>query len=390
MLPASGVASGEFYWVSDDKSAWLGELEPVDAGSVATVVDNLVELDSYSEGAIAYQLGRRYENSEIYTVGSILVAVNPFQNLPRAFYSEDAMARCLGVERAAQAGGIKPAPHVYATAARAFLGALREKKPQSVLISGESGAGKTETTKRSWRSSPTRPRRRRLGDASIEKQIMQKETDELLGALKDLGFSKDDTTNLFRVVAAVLHAGDVAFDAAAEGDGSVVGDVQALRLAAEFAGLTDLLGDLERGLTHKEAAIRLCDAALSGAGSAVAAADGMRRAYLDAKDLTSAQIAVGKTKVFLRDQKTSCRAFLRAIRKRLRVVAALRRALKSADKTDLDAARDKAHAYLAARTSDGDVSALLARADARAFSARRAGRPSRAPRRTPSPPRSPR
>ena len=140
MLPASGVASGEFYWVSDDKSAWvacrcertgaratltrpdgstlglgadkLGELEPVDAGSVATVVDNLVELDSYSEGAIAYQLGRRYENSEIYTfVGSILVAVNPFQNLPRAFYSEDAMARCLSVERAAQAGGVKPAPH---------------------------------------------------------------------------------------------------------------------------------------------------------------------------------------------------------------------------------------------------------------------------------------
>ncbi|KAH8071638.1 myosin-kinesin ATPase superfamily-like protein [Aureococcus anophagefferens] len=53
----------------------------------------------------------------------------------------------------------------------------------------------------------------------------------------------------------------------------------------------------------QKAAIRLCDAALSGAGSAVAAADGMRRAYLDAKDLTSAQIAVGKTKVFLRDQK---------------------------------------------------------------------------------------
>ncbi|KAK7239827.1 myosin-like protein [Aureococcus anophagefferens] len=385
MLPASGVASGEFYWVSDDKSAWvacrcertgaratltrpdgstlglgadkLGELEPVDAGSVATVVDNLVELDSYSEGAIAYQLGRRYENSEIYTfVGSILVAVNPFQNLPRAFYSEDAMARCLGVERAAQAGGIKPAPHVYATAARAFLGALREKKPQSVLISGESGAGKTETTKKILALIAHATASGDASETSIEKQIMQsnpilesfgnaktlrndnssrfgkwmiielgfkdtkpaiagcridhylletarvsrqlhgernyhalymaqtleasrglklkgaahhaylsssgcvavpgrdeeRETDELLGALKDLGFSKDDTTNLFRVVAAVLHAGDVAFDAAAEGDGSVVGDVKTLQLAAEFAGLTDLLGDLERGLTHKE------------------------------------------------------------------------------------------------------------------------------------------
>ncbi|KAH8043405.1 hypothetical protein JL722_15237 [Aureococcus anophagefferens] len=55
--------------------------------------------------------------------------------------------------------------------------------------------------------------------------------------------------------------------------------------------------------SSQKAAIRLCDAALSGAGSAVAAADGMRRAYLDAKDLASAQIAVGKTKVFLRDQK---------------------------------------------------------------------------------------
>ncbi|KAH8043404.1 hypothetical protein JL722_15236 [Aureococcus anophagefferens] len=281
MLPASGVASGEFYWVSDDKSAWvacrcertgaratltrpdgstlglgadkLGELEPVDAGSVATVVDNLVELDSYSEGAIAYQLGRRYENSEIYTfVGSILVAVNPFQNLPRAFYSEDAMAsfgnaKTLRNDNSSRFGkwmiielgfkDTKPAiagcriDHYLLETARVSRQLHGERNYHALYMAQTLEASRGLKLKgaahHAYLSSS--------GCVAVPGRDEEKETDELLGALKDLGFSEDDTTNLFRVVAAVLHAGDVAFDAAAEGDGSVVGDAQALRLAADLA-----------------------------------------------------------------------------------------------------------------------------------------------------------
>ncbi|KAK7241286.1 calmodulin-like protein [Aureococcus anophagefferens] len=81
-------------------------------------------------------------------VGQILLAVNPYKPLPR-LYGDDALKAYRAAESASAL-----APHCYGVAAAAYramrrtaLGALAGPRDQAILISGESGAGKTETTK---------------------------------------------------------------------------------------------------------------------------------------------------------------------------------------------------------------------------------------------------
>ncbi|KAJ9543544.1 hypothetical protein OSB04_023251 [Centaurea solstitialis] len=76
---------------------------------------------------------------QTYT-GNILIAVNPFQSLPH-LYDAHMMEKYKG----AQFGALSP--HVFAIAEIAFREMVNGGKSNSILVSGESGAGKTETTK---------------------------------------------------------------------------------------------------------------------------------------------------------------------------------------------------------------------------------------------------
>jgi myosin heavy subunit len=103
-----------------------------------------------SEATLLENVRARYFAKEIYTLtGSILLAMNPFETLP--IYSEAKMEPYKGKPL-----GKAPA-HVYGTAESAYQMLSRTKQPQSIVVSGESGAGKTETNKHlmyylAWRS----------------------------------------------------------------------------------------------------------------------------------------------------------------------------------------------------------------------------------------------
>ena len=90
-----------------------------------------------SQGAILHHVRKRFSKGIIYThVGAILVAVNPFERLP--IYGEDLMKKA----NTSSSGGGVIFPHVFMTAATAYSQVQANRKNQSVLISGESGAGK--------------------------------------------------------------------------------------------------------------------------------------------------------------------------------------------------------------------------------------------------------
>ncbi|XP_030642371.1 myosin-IIIb [Chanos chanos] len=100
--------------------------------------DDLVNLEVLDEESIITHLQKRYDELQIYTyVGDILIALNPFQSL--SIYSPQFSKLYHGEKRSANP------PHIFATADAAYQGMVTFCKDQCIIISGESGAGKTES-----------------------------------------------------------------------------------------------------------------------------------------------------------------------------------------------------------------------------------------------------
>jgi myosin-5 len=107
----------------------------------STGADDMTTLSYLHEPGVLHNLSLRYSLDEIYTyTGSILIAVNPFRRLPH-LYNGHMMDQYKGM----QLGELSP--HVFAIADEAYRAMANDKRSQSILVSGESGAGKTETTK---------------------------------------------------------------------------------------------------------------------------------------------------------------------------------------------------------------------------------------------------
>ncbi|KAM7250190.1 hypothetical protein ACFE04_022073 [Oxalis oulophora] len=119
----------------------LSSVYPKDMEAPAGGVDDMTKLSYLHEPGVLQNLKIRYELNEIYTyTGNILIAINPFQRLPH-IYDAHMMQQYKG----APFGELSP--HVFAIADVAYRAMINEGKSNSILVSGESGAGKTETTK---------------------------------------------------------------------------------------------------------------------------------------------------------------------------------------------------------------------------------------------------
>uniref|UniRef100_A0A672NH23 non-specific serine/threonine protein kinase n=1 Tax=Sinocyclocheilus grahami TaxID=75366 RepID=A0A672NH23_SINGR len=101
-------------------------------------VDDLATLEVLDENTITEQLQRRYAKEQIYTyVGDILIAVNPFHKTE--LYMPEHSKVYIGAKRTSNP------PHIYAVADIAYQSMVSHNADQCIVISGESGAGKTES-----------------------------------------------------------------------------------------------------------------------------------------------------------------------------------------------------------------------------------------------------
>ncbi|TVY33827.1 Myosin type-2 heavy chain [Lachnellula subtilissima] len=125
-----------------------GSQREVNADSVDKVnpakfdkADDMAELTHLNEASVVHNLHMRYQADLIYTYsGLFLVAINPYCPLP--IYTNEYINMYRGQGRE------ETKPHIYAMADEAFRNLVDEGENQSILVTGESGAGKTENTKK--------------------------------------------------------------------------------------------------------------------------------------------------------------------------------------------------------------------------------------------------
>ena len=118
---------------------------------------DLIQIASLSEETLLHNLRARYDNDQIYTsIGDILISVNPFKQL--RLYTPAVLAQYLSGHSntttttntntgsgSGNDNGLPP--HIYGSAVIAYESMVRDRTNQSLIISGESGAGKTECMK---------------------------------------------------------------------------------------------------------------------------------------------------------------------------------------------------------------------------------------------------
>ncbi|XP_008628290.1 unconventional myosin-Ib isoform X6 [Corvus cornix cornix] len=103
-------------------------------------VGDMVLLEPLNEDSFINNLKKRFDHNEVYTyIGSVVISINPYRSLP--IYTPEK------VEEYRNRNFYELSPHIFALADEAYRSLRDQDKDQCILITGESGAGKTEASK---------------------------------------------------------------------------------------------------------------------------------------------------------------------------------------------------------------------------------------------------
>ncbi|KAH6622009.1 P-loop containing nucleoside triphosphate hydrolase protein [Boeremia exigua] len=172
-------------------------LPPLMNPAMLEASDDLTNLSHLNEPAVLQAIKLRYLQNEIYTYsGIVLIAANPFARVD-SLYVPGMVQVYAGKQRS------YGAPHLFAIAEEAFADMLRDQKNQTIVVSGESGAGKTVSAKYimryfATRESPDNPGKRRGKIDSMsetEEQILA--TNPIMEAFGNAKTTRNDNSSRF-------------------------------------------------------------------------------------------------------------------------------------------------------------------------------------------------
>ena len=152
--------------------------------------EDMANLTYLGDACVLWNSTIRYVNQLIYTYsGLFCIAINPYKRFP--IYTLRTMEIYVGKRRN------ETPPHIFAIAEGAYQGMMNSGINQSILITGESGAGKTENTKKviSYFATICSSGKRKEGEASLEDKIVQ--TNPVLEAWGNAKTVRNDNSSRF-------------------------------------------------------------------------------------------------------------------------------------------------------------------------------------------------
>ena len=186
-------------------------LPPLRNPPILEATEDLTSLSYLNEPAVLHAIRMRYGQLNIYTYsGIVLIATNPFQRID-SLYTPDIIQAYSGKRR----GELEP--HLFAIAEDAYRCMLRDSSNQTIVVSGESGAGKTVSAKYIMRyfatvEDPSRPKKRSTFNTTeamskTEEQILA--TNPIMEAFGNAKTTRNDNSSRFGKYLEILFNDDI-------------------------------------------------------------------------------------------------------------------------------------------------------------------------------------